>query len=194
MSCTLNPKEMTAVEKRIAICKDVLKQMKYFDLRSVYFADGNYNHPDGEYNWHFRDLHKLDDAQQQWNKVKKCSVCAIGSCLLSYVHLFNNTTIGDLVYKTDRHNIINKLKGVFTEHQLDLIESAFENSDNNGYNPECKLYYTKYCTSHADRKPLLRAIMKNIIKNNGIFKPKQEFPDSDRIHYPSAFASSLVTY
>jgi hypothetical protein len=167
---------MTPTEKRIAICEDVLKQLRYYHLSSVYYEGYN--------TW---NIPNEADAQKHWKDVKNCAVCAIGSCMLSYVKLFDNTTVGEL-RDLDFYDIVRKLRGIFSESQLNWMEQCFEGCP---YNKITNLYYNKYCKDKKDRKSLLKAIMKNIIKNNGIFKPQQEVSVSDslRQNIPFTYAT-----
>jgi hypothetical protein len=108
-------------------------------------------------------------------------------CMLSYVKLFDNTTVGEL-RDLDFYDIVRKLRGIFSESQLNWMEQCFEGCP---YNKITNLYYNKYCKDKKDRKSLLKAIMKNIIKNNGIFKPQQEVSVSDslRQNIPFTYAT-----
>ena len=121
--------------------------------------------------------------------VETCSVCALGGIFMSCT-LFNNKTLNkDVVNHTgqgcnlgeslrDDVGISNGLDKLFTMTQLVMIENAFECGEGYFYfEGECKLSDKVYnaCVNfgnkYDDAKDRLVAIMKNIIKNNGTFKP-----------------------
>lgn len=117
-------------------------------------------------------------VKEMVEKKEKCQVCAKGALFLSFIKNRNN-------YKTDRileaGNCVEldsiemmMLSRIFSTKQLTLIETAYEGehycwNDRLTEDEEdaCIRYYSKYRTSR-DR---LLSICKNIIKNNGEFKP-----------------------
>lgn len=155
---------MTKKEKRIAVAKDALLQLKrevYLATRGVYF-DGPLR----------QNMNLIDDDQQQakpflLKSEAKCAVCARGAILLSTIRKYNNCTIGalDLFDESVSYEL-------FGDEALELMESAFElstifvtdSSEEKAY--KAVEFGRKHETSH-DR---LVAILKNIVKN-GNFKP-----------------------
>lgn len=155
--------EMTPQEARIAIAQDVIKQLKYYKVQSVYCELPREI---------FDDIVKYNDkdAKEEWEQIKNCEVCGIGACFLSYVHLFNNTTIGDLV-GPNFYTISSKLNGIFSMEQLECIENAFEGYRYGSKTIKTLAFYERHSNERSDRKGLLKQIMLNIIENNGTFIP-----------------------
>lgn len=126
------------------------------------------------------------------NTIQQCSCCALGGMFMSCTLYNNNTTVGNLSYAADdigdvilnednTEPLPNGLNKFFSVAQLKLIEQTFEGDngavvsgmyDGTGetvdeFSPRAEAFYNKY------RKPKDRlvAIMQNIVKNNGTFKP-----------------------
>lgn len=163
---------MTDKEKSVvAIAKDVLKTINKRNIKSEsYYCQVPYE----------QQANKLfssnGNAQKHIPTIEKfCQVCAIGTCFLSFIKLYNNIKLKDI--NNDRSMMVDYLSQFFDERQLDLIEIAFERSlnytkTNIQYN-ELELYYRaklfgqKYIKDHNR----IKAIMLNIIKNKGWFRP-----------------------
>lgn len=164
-------KSLSKPEQRVLIAKDVIKQLKlrkYIARESIYVeyipAGGNL------------------DVRSNFDKVDDCHCCALGSCLLSLTKYNNKFTFNDL--DNLGKPVWKELAKFFTVNQLTLIEYAFEGwyktkEDGVGkchFNPtvedseldKCHSFYSIY---ENDEKQRLIAIMKNIIKNKGTFKP-----------------------
>lgn len=176
--------KLSKPEKRVAIAKDVLEQLKL----KIYTADS------GRYVAYLRFIDtenypgKNEDIKTNFDKIQHCYVCAMGACLMSATKFANKlnfsdigSTIGDL-----RNEKVKKLfSSIFDPKQLLMIEIAFEgdtmrenayrigyeifNVDNdNDLRHSCHKFYRRYEENDEER---LIAIMKNIIKNKGEFKP-----------------------
>lgn len=173
---------LTDAEKRVLIAKDVIIQINtniykpktgaYINLIKTFDED--------EY------LHDKD-VKSNFEKIKSCEVCALGSLLLSSTKYANKVNFTDIYSCTfiKNKNIKDLLISLFSPEQLCLIEVAFEkkyqrNSDNFGrdisnYNFDIKLeedinkaqFIYRNIHNHHDR---MIAIMNNIIKNKGTFK------------------------
>ena len=182
----------------VAICKDVLQQMRYLNINP---GAGYLRALTGKHAFvsnYFDD--KTGDLQKYLPFIKKnCTVCAIGSCFLSYVKLHDNVPVKDFWDLGDKDYQAGKLIKFFYKEQLDMIEAAYELTDNyvdwtighicNICNRDniCKsiAFGRKYNICNRDnicksiafgRKYLhsnkrLCAILRNVIKNNGEFKP-----------------------
>lgn len=163
---------MTKAEKKVAVAKDVLKNLRYTNLDG-----GTYLSTKNDANVDFLLENKDKDLQEFIPKIRKnCEVCAIGAFFLSEVGVFDKCKIAELGY--DYSQLRNdtfmreKLRAVFTTKELSLIESAFMGSPYGITETEWPVthsYYNKY-HDEADR---LKAICKNIIKN-GTFKPEYQ--------------------
>jgi hypothetical protein len=110
--------------------------------------------------------------------VKKCTVCALGAVTLaSLVKRDDNVKAAALLQLAedcDRDIVDDGLMSVFSDHQMDLIESAYE---------MCSIGYgSAFCDQdtrnavifgkdHKNPSNRLIAIMQNIIDHKGEFKP-----------------------
>lgn len=155
--------------KAIAVAKDVIKQLNKLHLSSTYVSIRSDKHSLDEIE--AKDLQEVIDEIQ-----KKCQVCAMGAVFLSKIRLYNGVTTQNLLqYNTGYYRgyspllkpfLVESLKDCFTEENLDEIERSFE-LWNGPLDNTCYQFGIKYKT----KKARLRAIMKNIIKNNGVFIP-----------------------
>lgn len=151
-------KTQTKAQQRVAIAKDVLLQInlkKYTPSTGTYVAtnDGN-------------DGHTMNQGALRDKHAPACTVCAKGALCLSAIRKFNSYggTAGKL---GDDEGVMKVLKRFFGHRQTELIEAAFEEWGDEGqaaqnYRDKNNLFY--------DSKAIV-AIMKNIIKNGGTFKP-----------------------
>ena len=126
------------------------------------------------------------------NTIQQCSCCALGGMFMSCTLYNNNTTVDNLSYAGDDignmlyedsepGSLSNGLDKFFSVAQLRLIEQTFEGDNgvvNSGmdsdtgevidpFSPRAAAFYEKY----KKPKDRLIAIMQNIVKNNGTFKP-----------------------
>jgi hypothetical protein len=169
---------MSPKEKRVAVAKDALKQIRYGRYKA---NTGNYVIP----NWYPYNVEDNEESQEYlenkgfWG----CKVCAIGAVFLSKVRLGNNHT-GDLEVMNSPNMIISNLKGIFSAKQLRLMEVAFEDLTGGAFkessvydsnNPKHTAKIEKaleFFKDYLDRpEERLIAILENIIANNGTFKP-----------------------
>jgi len=187
------PVKMTGPQKRVAIAKDTIK---WLGTKAIKMKPGTYfqlprkaikNHN-----------HKLDVALAT---VKTpCQVCALGGMFYSMVRRFDKVPVSicSTMWEKDETyadgvghaDIYIELSKYFPSHQLSLIESAFEKRDmvelgdydgiEVGFDVDA-LALEKWPCPTIDRAvnfarkknatDRLRAIMNNIIENNGAFKP-----------------------
>ena len=109
-----------------------------------------------------------------------CKVCALGSLMLSEIRHTNKLTLedlGDSIYglgdEISYNDFGHRLDKVFSYSQQKLMEYAFEGGTGLFEEcdiPKCKVvklegFYQKY----PDDEDRLRAILKNVIKNKGVF-------------------------
>jgi hypothetical protein len=172
---------LTPAKKRVAIAKDVIANIE----SKKYFAKmGNYLYVNSDDNLESQSLQKVLPQVT-------CNVCALGAMFVSDVKFNNNFNVGDDTLK----KLDNQLSKYFSKGQLALIEAAFEGfgvdyeeyeedelSIENGFYLKftleqlgikeqdvinAKKFYAMFDTSEEN----LIAIMENIIKNKGKFKP-----------------------
>lgn len=176
-------KAANAAQKRILVAKDVLAQVKSGKLTA---KTGNWltvhGVPDTQMDEHGEPIGSMREALV--HPEVNCTACALGGLFMSCT-LFNNKVefkdyehedIGDLI--SEGEHFKNKLDTVFCRTQLKLIETAFELG--NGWFgerstgkelTESQRQARAFGEQHMDPSDRLVAIMKNIIKNNGTFKP-----------------------
>ena len=154
-------------KQRVEIAKDVLKWLalgrikagagSYIFIRNAKARIDRKENPEGS----FQDLVKRDSFT--------CDVCAKGALFVCAVarkdKVKNNQMRG-----FNGNELSAKLGGVFSPEQLALIEAEFE-----GNVIDTDIIYDYTFIPSIDRglsdRMRLKAIMQNIIKNNGTFKP-----------------------
>lgn len=151
-------KEMSVAKKRVAIAKDALKQIK---LRNFIVETGTYC-----------DVDIKKDLSGNLKKIlqtEQCTVCAKGALFAADIlkrgnYNFNDNNALPLWFSAKESQTTERLKGIFSTKQLDLMEIAFEGyyEDEAAYN-----FFSKY----KDNEERLIAILENVIKNEGTFKP-----------------------
>lgn len=149
---------MTRAQKRVAIARDVLKQIKLkTKIRSGRYWDLPRN----------QSVYGRSDLR----KPIVCRCCAAGAAILSGIRLFNQVNVCQQNgCDSDAVEVANKW---FSRRQLALIERAFERlacplSDDITVNGERAEKFNRGVKSNTERAV---RIFKNIIANNGTFKP-----------------------
>jgi hypothetical protein len=166
--------KMTKAEKRVAIAKDVLIQIK--KGISIPTTDNYFGGLSGK----ICNLTYEKEELQNILPESKCEVCAKGALFIADIlrrdnfQIDRNTNIyGGTIHK--------RLTDIFTRNQLDLIETAFEKNvieDENKYlvinyveRTEVAKAAIRFGRRYTTEKNRLIGIMNNIIKNKGIFIP-----------------------
>ncbi len=144
--------KMSKANKKIAIAHDVLYSIKKGIINP---AGGVYLH-----------LYKNNFGQQDSQKLlcdtnTRCNCCGIGAVFVSKVRLGNNYN-NIITSSVGSWEMYDNLNNIFNKKELDKLESHFEGWEDK----ESKIF--KNCEDKSDR---MTAIMKNIIKNKGTFKP-----------------------
>jgi hypothetical protein len=195
---TLTPKQERAIAVAKDVLKSI---KRYKAIRTgkafVKMYSPKTKYKDGKYE--DTEVEKIIEANKKDSKAtaKKlqpyCEVCGLGACLMSVVTLENKFKFSGLdgqynnMIETD--DMVRRLKAVFSMHQMYLIENAFERGrgyfqPSNVWNldphvnekqieiwessRQAAITFGKKYGAAADR---LRAIMKNIIANEGVFVP-----------------------
>lgn len=149
-------KKLTKAEQRVIIAKDALKQLlsKRFIATEGVYVEGKADDKACE----FADT----DVQYLFldKKMPPCVVCARGALLVSAIRKYDDVTGDQYVWEPEIAS-----KRYFSLPQLVLMEAAFE-----------EWYYTSYKAASfggqfEESKDRLEAILKNVIKNKGTFKP-----------------------
>jgi hypothetical protein len=188
-------KRLTKAEKRVAIAKDVIAQLKAGKYRA---ETGSYCEIDLE---EAALLEPTAELQKELKKVSKCQVCALGSLFVSDVRKFDKLKVSDsglgakqsqwecdpepetfVNEAVDEFAMRDRLGSVFSQEQLALIEAVFEGSDVTGYLDENDLWSESirdFFYSYAEDAKRMTAIMRNIARNGGTFKlPKASKSES----------------
>jgi len=157
----------TQRKKAVQIAEDVLAQLRarkyvatagtYVDLNDAFIEGKNY--------WEDVPVVKsLQTFLKKHAKKKSCHVCALGACFLANVERRNKVDLEDFY---GRRDIEVNLAGIFSAEQMDEIETAFEGNTSHGGSWDAVAFGNRY----HDDTARLRAIMRNIIKNDGEFIP-----------------------
>lgn len=176
----MKTQEVTAVD----LARDVIK---WIDAKRIVACPGTYlggeELDDIEYDIEFNAGKTLVGGEEVTGDTSlkdifpkiKCDVCAIGGLLYSYIDRFNQVNLDEIVGSDSM--AIKKLSSYFSEGQLRLMETAFEGEIiDSGYFREHE--YNTYVISnlgkhfysnYADSDQRLKAIMRNVIRNNGKF-------------------------
>lgn len=166
--------KLTKAEKRVAIAKDVLAQVK---IQTIFPVQGNYIEID--------EIKGNFDSDVQVNSLIKdkkisCNCCMKGSLFMAHVNKTNHLTLDDLDSHGHSNNesMYERLDKIFTQEQLDLMECAFEGdliSDSTGKLSSkedlINKAYDNFFIQYNDETERLIAICKNLIKNKGTFIP-----------------------
>jgi len=178
---------MTTTQRRkaIEVARDVLLQLR---LKRIMASSGTYLQIDvsGE-----AETCALDNGDASFkksfaqDKSISCRVCAIGAAYIGYINRFNRVT-NDQAESAGVNQMIDTLSAIFSEEQLRMMEAVFEGGFVGG-DPDWYLdldyeneeqarvdmlinnFYEKY----DDDDQRLRAIMINVIRNNGEFRLPQ---------------------
>lgn len=167
--------KLSKAQKRIEICRDVLKRIKAHKIR-----------PSRGYLIENKPVYRFNDADSQTQafnfvNLNTCKVCAKGALMCSWVGNFKGYScenISQFQYELDRSLYPQELLAIFGREMLDNIEAAFEWRIGNVYwhcNPEMSRKYSK-----AFKKKSLSYIMKYIIANKGKFPLPKKTVDKSK--------------
>ena len=189
-------KAMSPAEKRVQIAKDVLMSLDTGKLEPV---NGSYmlvelpkyTHMQDSDTWETYDARQtafkdLDAREQLLTGTISCSVCAIGAVFTCAVQRQNELTVAEL--QASRRGMVEYLQGSFSAVQLDLIECAFERTRDNmrcdatpytdarlaekfGHSVHNSWLDAPHDARGGLASCLMRAIMENIVANEGAFVP-----------------------
>lgn len=168
-------------EKRVMIAQDCIERIKMSQLSALQgyvVTDGIYNAENNE----ILDLSIKDVLSSiiQFEGVSICNTCAKGGLFMSYVGRVNDFIFCDVENNTGHNSLaMKKLREIFSEKQLILIEAAFEGSqivnrlssgENYYLSPSQKEKVEDFWNKHESDNNRLIAICENIITNKGTFK------------------------
>lgn len=174
--------KMSKANQRVAIAKDVIMTIK---AKKIKISQGSYVTND-ELSEEIGNYEKPVELQKLLAKVDEpCEVCAKGAMFICDIMRRNDFKVSDNTNIEDERIISKRLSQYFPQQQLDLIECAFEegvqqdytktlsirNDDGNWIYSEIAKEAMEFGERYKRSEDRLIAIMKNIIKNNGTFKP-----------------------
>lgn len=185
---------------RLAIARDVIAQLHILNLKNMVYIGNTPSFEGGQ------ELPKMAEVMQE-----ECTVCALGACILSLAK------VGDAIKKEDMfflppfdgkniampirnmNRLIEKLNEVFCNHQVDMIESAFEallmsRALGHTQKQSDDLYVAmNFSSSKYDTETTLREIMENIIANDGEFCPQETVAKRNIESYMKAYRAANYT-
>lgn len=160
-------KAATPAEKRVMISTDVLDQLTAKKIKAAHagWALLTFSAPQ---NPKHEVCNIIDNAQ--------CTCCALGAMMLSEVRINDKLKIGALMddggsgvdFRMYHGGDEDRLCDFFDYQQLSLIESAYERGTGRYDGTERSVSFGERYKTPERR---LRAIMENIVANNGTFKP-----------------------
>lgn len=141
------------------IAADVLKTMRYLKVAT----DAYIIAPDA--------LVACDIQSAPLKDLRSCTVCALGAMYVSRARLFN-----DFVFPGEFQQISSVPTSVYPEigrNNAGLIESAFEGLDRTTTDMPIEALRASiaFGKRYSDHRKRLRAIMRNVIENKGVFRP-----------------------
>lgn len=176
--------KMPVKKRRIMVAKDVLLQLEAGKIKA---ETGHYIQLKFVPDIDLKD--SREDIKKNYDKISECRVCALGASIMSCTRLGNQLKFEDIgagVASLNNSATKGLLRKVFTPKQLMLIETAFEGHSPSSTRVASYLFglsrydsltnkevedCNKFRYRIEDVNDRLGAIMKNIIKNKGIFKP-----------------------
>lgn len=173
-------KKMTAAEKRVQIAKDVIAQLDTKRLRAFegVYVRGRGGSSNLKIDPEVFLLDETLDTEVRDLLAPQCDVCAKGGLFVAAVDRFDKLKLGDDLCPIGNHggcsDPVEYLTGFFEYNQLELIEYAFERGGAGdivcGHEDMFKAA-EKFGRKFRSDDARMRAIMKNVIKHNGTFKP-----------------------
>ena len=166
-------KSATKAERAVMVAKDALSMLGKGKITAVTgsWVDLPYRifdgiEPEDEKNIQICDLTDSKDFND-------CQTCALGALMLSEIRHTDKLTMEEVIVSIEYEDHGYRLDKIFSPAQQRLMEYAFEggrgyfDSDDIPANqiPKLDSFYLKY----PDETDRLRAILKNVIKNNGKF-------------------------
>jgi hypothetical protein len=164
-------KSLTKAEKRIAIAKDILQQIKlkkYIPYSGSYITFKNYYNINNEL-----------DIQANFDKAQ-CNCCQLGACIMSLTKFENKLKFSDIQYAESDNKSWKMLEKIFTPRQIAIMEYCFEGDEGGSKVAEdffkyeldketiekCDEFKNKYFSD----EDTMKAICNNLIKNKGEIK------------------------
>lgn len=154
-------------EQRMAVVQDVLDRIKLGQLKPEHLTF-----------CYIKTPARLKGVMQVSELLKTtettCQVCAKGGLFLSYIGIVNSYERNGVMSSNNDAKEMELLSKVFSKKQLTMIETAFERSDFD-INEELGGNTIDACITFGEKfdtaEERLDAICKNMLANEGLFKP-----------------------
>lgn len=175
MKTKAKAKRLTKAQIRVQIAKDVIRQL---DANRIVADGGCYLDAD-EFEEQIDGAADVPDGRYL-AAPKDCRACAIGSVFVCALDRFNELKLHKFVDDGGGSDaMVRYLSPWFTRAQLRLMEIGFQeyNSDPGAVTDRAAdaayAWHEKRLGSdgECDYDAIMRALMKNVIRNNGTFKP-----------------------
>lgn len=142
------------------IAADVLKTMRYLSV-----TRGSYCRVTGP------SIAGKDIQSVRAKDLKHCQVCARGAVYVSRARLFDEYMFDSLHFDPS-DTVVTETNKDIGKTNAELIESAFEmDPRHGGYSDEACCARDFGALFQYDDRARLRAIMRNVIENKGVFRP-----------------------
>jgi hypothetical protein len=166
---TVTGKVMTKAQARVAIARDVIEQLRAGKLAACHLG---FVHIEGNSLFHRLPTNAPTQLGDYATKAT-CQVCGIGGMLIGYARMFDGVRTKDYFGSDNRREFIHQKLGKagFSKKQMELVESAFETDVHHYKDIKAARRAQELGYQYADCDDRLTAIMKNIVKNKGTFKP-----------------------
>jgi hypothetical protein len=183
-------RKLPRAQQRVLIAKDALKLL---DSSKIQPAHMTYMESEASFEPSEAgdDELVIDRLREIWKKKEAwCGVCQIGSLFVGALDTFNSLKLSDIdpsCGEPSMHDMIGYLDRWWDEKDLRVMETAFEGSWQGGEDsmfmrtPSGQIDYNRevpgvgkamnFASKYNRGEPRMRAILKNIIKNNGRFEP-----------------------
>ena len=164
--------KMTLAQIRVVVAKEVLVLLRK-RKGTIVPKEGCYlwNNHEEIRRWCYETNSDLDDARKHLPVlINSCHVCAIGALFVGWVKRYDGITVKKFL-EYGRNNMCGTMSA-FDRGNLGMIECAFEGhriADGSVMEEDDAAvdFYGRY----DNPKDRMVAIMKNIVKNKGTFKP-----------------------
>jgi hypothetical protein len=170
-------KKATKAQKRVMIAQDVLSALSRRKIvaQSGAYLGATYVGDKPDIDEGLQETDEKASLQALLEKVTPCEVCAKGALFLCTVAMRNKVTVGEYKEMDNTtgwggEELAKLLGNTFTPRMLATIENEFEDDRMDYLGPE-PIMHLSHRFENDDAKKL-RVIMRNIIENNGTFKPK----------------------
>lgn len=153
--------------KAVAVAKDVLKWVSPSRAATGHYIFEPLAERVEQREGNFSRLSPKAQAKVA-QKTKTCSVCALGACFISTIAKYGGPGFGSYIQDTFNVDSMRAtLHEVFSDEQLNEIETAYEKNLSFRGSQKAESFGCRYVTDIGR----LRAIMRNIIANKGVFIP-----------------------